>query len=74
MVAPIMKSMAGKGIAGRMQAIRELQQAGLFDPGGKKTLRVKKGTGKRLTSKERAKLKKQRDRDERRKRREEKGR
>ena len=33
MMAPIMKTMAGKGMADRMQAIRELQGGGLLDPG-----------------------------------------
>ena len=69
LMAPIMKSLVGKGIAGRLQAIRELQQSGVFDPGGTKMLRTKKGTGKRLTGKERAKLKKQREREERRRKR-----
>ena len=31
MMAPIMKTMAGKGVGGRMQAIRELQDKGLVD-------------------------------------------
>ena len=71
MMAPIMKSMAGKGMAGRMQAIRELQQSGLLDPGRAGLPRMKKGTGKRLTAKERAKLKKLRERESRRRRRQE---
>jgi signal recognition particle subunit SRP54 len=69
MMAPIMKSMAGKGMAGRMQAIRELQESGMLDPGNTRMPRTKKGTGKRLTAKERAKQKKQRDREKRRRRR-----
>jgi signal recognition particle subunit SRP54 len=69
MMAPIMKSMAGQGFAGRMQMIRELQQAGIMDPGNTQVGRIKKGTGKRLTPKERAKLKKQREKENRRKRR-----
>ena len=71
MMSPIMKAMAGKGIGQRMSALRELQQAGLFNPGSK-GLRVKQGTGKRLTPKEKAKLKKQRERELRRKKRKEK--
>ena len=56
-----------------MAAIRELQRSGLMDPGGRGP-KVKKGdTGKRLTSKERAKLKKQREKELRRKKRKEKG-
>lgn len=68
MMSPIMKAMAGKGLGQRMSALRELQSAGMFDPGSK-GVKVKKGTGKRLTPKERAKLKKQRERDLRRKKR-----
>jgi signal recognition particle subunit SRP54 len=71
LMAPIMRSMAGKGMAGRMQAIRELQQSGLLDPGGAGLPKVKKGTGKRLTPKERSKLKKLREREIRRRRRQE---
>ncbi|MDA1055943.1 MAG: signal recognition particle protein [Planctomycetota bacterium] len=67
MMAPVMKSMAGKGMAGRMQAIRELQQSGALDPGGGGMMAKPKGnTGKRLSPKEKAKLKKQREREMRR--------
>ena len=69
---PIMRSMAGKGMRGRMDAIRELQQGGLLDPGSRGP-KVKKGTGKRLTPKERARLKKLRDKEQRRKKREVRG-
>jgi signal recognition particle subunit SRP54 len=69
MMAPLMKSMAGKGMAGRLQAIRELQSSGLFDPGSQGMPRTKKGTGKRLTTKEREKLRKTRDKELRHKRR-----
>jgi len=68
-VAPIMKSMAGKGMGGRLQAIRELQQAGALDPGANLMPRQKVGTGKRLSTKEKAKLKKQRDKELRRRKR-----
>ena len=68
-MAPIMKSMAGQGMAGRMQAIRELQQSGMLDPGGAGMPRVKKGTGKRLTPKERARQKKLREKEKRRRKR-----
>jgi signal recognition particle subunit SRP54 len=72
MMAPIMKSMAGKGMAGRMQAIRELQQSGALAPGGG-MMKPKGNTGKRLSPKERAKLKKQRDREIRRAKRQGRG-
>jgi len=72
MMAPIMKAMAGKGVGERMQAIRELQSSGMLDPGSRGP-KIKKGTGKRLSPKERAKLKKQRERELRRKKRMRKG-
>ena len=68
MMAPIMKGMAGKGMAGRMEAMKELQNSGLLDPGGK-AQKPKQGTGKRLSAKEKAKLKKQRDKELRRRKR-----
>ena len=46
----------------RMQAIQELQKSGMFQPGGKMG-KVKGDTGKRLTSKERAELKKKREKE-----------
>jgi signal recognition particle subunit SRP54 len=67
-MAPLMQNLAGKGIGGRLQAIREMQQSGLLDPGGRMP-RIKKGTGKRLTSQERARLKKMRDKEMRKRRR-----
>jgi signal recognition particle subunit SRP54 len=72
MMAPIMQSMAGKGMGDRMTALRQLQESGMLDPGGKGP-RVKKGTGKRLSPKERAKMKKQREKELRRKKRMERG-
>ncbi len=71
-MAPVMQAMAGKGVSGRMQAIRELQQSGVLDPGSAGP-RVKKGTGKRLSPKERAKLKKQKEKLLRQRRRKGKG-
>ncbi|MFW6169424.1 MAG: signal recognition particle protein, partial [Planctomycetota bacterium] len=68
MMAPIMQTMAGKGPTGRMEAIRELQESGMLDPGGKGP-QTKKGTGRRLSPKEKAKLKKQREKERRRRRR-----
>lgn len=68
MMAPVMKSMAGKGMRGRMQAIQDLQRSGLLDPGSRGP-RTKQSTGKRLTPKERAKIKKQREKDLRKRRR-----
>ncbi|MCA9227341.1 MAG: signal recognition particle protein, partial [Planctomycetales bacterium] len=67
-MAPIMQAMAGKGPGDRMRAIQQLQKSLMADPTGG-GIKTKKGTGKRLTPKERAKLKKQRDKDLRRRRR-----
>jgi len=71
MMSPLMKAMAGKGIGDRMSAIRELQNSGMLDPGSRGP-KMKKGTGKRLTPKERVQLKKQREKELRRKKRAEK--
>jgi signal recognition particle subunit SRP54 len=67
-MAGMMKQMAGKGVRDRMQMVREIQRGALADPGGQ-LAKQKKGTGKRLTPKERIKLKKDRDREQRRKKR-----
>jgi len=68
-MADIMKRMSGMGIRERMRTMQGLTQGGLLNPGGK-LAKQKIGTGKRLTSEERAKLRKQRDREMRRKKRE----
>jgi len=65
----MMEKMAGKGMRERMQMMQEMQSGGMLDPAGKiKT--EKQSTGKRLSGKERAKLRKQRDKELRRKKRE----
>jgi signal recognition particle subunit SRP54 len=69
MMKPMMESMAGKGAGGRMQALQEMQKTGMLDPGARVN-KVKKGTGKRLSQKERAQLKKLREKEQRRKKRE----
>jgi signal recognition particle subunit SRP54 len=69
-MADIMKRMSGMGLRDRMRAMKELQQSGLLNPGAK-LAKQKIGTGKRLTSQERAKLRKEREREIRRKKREE---
>ena len=68
-MADIMKSMSGMGMRGRMQAMQQLSKSGAMDPGAR-LAKQKKGTGKRLSPKERAKLKKQRDKETRRRKRE----
>jgi signal recognition particle subunit SRP54 len=71
MMSPIMKAMAGKGMGERMSALRDLQNSGMLDPGSRGP-KIKKGTGKRLSAKERAKMKKLREREMRRKKRQQK--
>jgi signal recognition particle subunit SRP54 len=70
-MASIMKSMAGRGMSDRMRMVRQLQQGGMLDPGGR-LARQKQGTGKRLTNAEKLKLRKQREKDLRRKKRRQK--
>jgi signal recognition particle subunit SRP54 len=72
MMSPILKGMAGKGMDDRMRMVNEMQRSGMLNPGAK-TAKIKKGTGKRLTPKERAKLRKERERTLRRRRRDERG-
>ncbi len=72
MMSPIMKAMAGKGMGERMSALRDLQNSGMLDPGSRGP-KLKKGTGKRLSPKERAKMKKLREREQRRKKRQQRG-
>ncbi|MCU0877530.1 MAG: signal recognition particle protein [Pirellulaceae bacterium] len=71
-MAPIMKMMAGKGAMGRMQALQDIQKSGMLNPGARMP-KVKGDTGKRLTSKEKADLKKRREKELRKKQREQKG-
>jgi len=68
-MAQIMKRLAGMGLRDRMRAVQELAQGGMLTPGGR-IAKQKKGTGKRLSSKEKARLRKLRERELRRKRRE----
>jgi signal recognition particle subunit SRP54 len=70
-MADTMKSMSGMGMKDRFKRIQALQQGGMMDPGARLG-REKKGTGKRLTSDERNKLKKQREKEMRKKNREQK--
>lgn len=67
-MAPLMRGMAGEGLMGRLKKVRELQAGGLFNPGAQ-LMREKKGTGKRLSSKEKADLRKQREKELRRRKR-----
>jgi signal recognition particle subunit SRP54 len=67
-MADIMKRMSTMGIRGKMQAMQELTQTAAANPAAR-LARQKVGSGKRLTSAERAKLKKQRDKESRRRKR-----
>lgn len=64
-LATVMKQMAGMGVRDRMKMARQMQNDAMANPAGQLT-KKKVGTGKRLTPKEKAKLKKQRDKERRR--------
>jgi signal recognition particle subunit SRP54 len=66
----MMTSMAGKGIRERMQMVKQIQSGLMNNPNG--LARQKVGTGKRLTNAEKAKLRKQREKEIRRRKREQK--
>jgi len=70
-MAAMMKGMAGLGMRERMQQVQRMQ-AQLADPGAR-LAKPKGDTGKRLTADERRKLKKQREKDARRRKREARG-
>ena len=68
-MAAMVKQMASMSMMDKIRALTGLGQAGAFNPGAQ--LRAAKGnTGKRLSPKEKEKLRKQREKDERKKRRE----
>ena len=58
---PIMQGMAGQGVGGRMQMMNQLKNSGMMNDPTMQGMKVKKGTGKRLTKKEKEKLKRERD-------------
>jgi len=68
-MADIMKQMSGMGMKGRMQAMQELGKTAMANPGGKFS-KQKKGTGKRVSPREKSKIKKLRDKELRRRKRE----
>jgi signal recognition particle subunit SRP54 len=70
-MAAMMKGMAGLGMRERMQQVQRMQ-AQLTNPAAR-LAKPKGDTGRRLTADERRKLKKQRDKDERRRRRQARG-
>ena len=68
-ISDMMKRMSGMGTRERMVAMKQLTEGGMLDPGAKFG-KTKGGTGKRLSPKERTKIKKQREKELRRKKRE----
>ncbi len=64
-MSPLVKQMAGMGMRDRMRKVQELTRSGALNPGAQ-LAKAKKGTGKRLTSQEKARLRKQREKDARR--------
>ncbi len=58
---PLMQGMAGKGAGDRMKMMQQLQSSGAMNDPTMKGLKVKKGTGKRLSPAERARQRKQRE-------------
>jgi signal recognition particle subunit SRP54 len=64
----MMERMAGMGIRERMKYAREIQKKAMSDPSGQ-LQREKKGTGKRLSNSEKKQLKKEREKEARRRKR-----
>jgi signal recognition particle subunit SRP54 len=71
-MSALMKQMAGKSIGDRLKSIQQMGKGGMLNPGAMLT-KAKVGTGKRLTADERNKLKKLREKEARRRKRQEKG-
>jgi signal recognition particle subunit SRP54 len=63
---PLMQGMAGKGVGDRMKMMQQLQSSGAMEDPTMRGLKVKKGTGKRLTPAQKAKQRKERERMRRR--------
>jgi signal recognition particle subunit SRP54 len=72
-MADMMKKVGGMSMRERMGLFRSLPSSGLLNPGAK-LARPKQSTGKRLTSKEKADMRKQREKEARRRKREQRGR
>jgi signal recognition particle subunit SRP54 len=63
---PLMQGMAGQGAGDRMKMMQQLQASGAMSDPNMRGLKVKKGTGKRLSKQEREKMKRERDKMKRR--------
>ena len=68
-MAQVMTAMAGKGMREKMKMVQQLQSGMAANPDGQLT-RKKQASGKRLSPQEKAKLKKQRDKELRKRKRE----
>jgi signal recognition particle subunit SRP54 len=71
-MADLMKKMSTMGMRDRMRTMQQMTQSGMLNPGAQ-LMKQKKGTGKRLTSAEKARLRKLREKEARRKKRDERG-
>ncbi len=60
---PLMQGMAGQGVGDRMKMMQQLQASGAMSDPSMGGLRVKKSTGKRLSNEERERIRKQRDKE-----------
>ncbi len=69
-MADMMKRMSSMGLRDRMKTMQQLGSSGMLDPGAK-LAKAKVGTGKRLTPQEKARLRKVREKELRRRKREE---
>ncbi len=58
---PMMQAMSGSGAGERMRMMQQLQSSGAMMDPSMRGMKMKKGTGKRLSNAEREKLKKERD-------------
>jgi signal recognition particle subunit SRP54 len=72
-MADLMKKIGGMSMRERMNAFKSLPSSGLLNPGAK-LAKVKQSTGKRLSSQEKAALRKQREKEARRRKRDQRGR
>jgi signal recognition particle subunit SRP54 len=58
---PLMQGMAGKGAGDRMKMMQQLQSSGAMNDPNMQGMKMKKGSGKRLSPSERAKQKRERE-------------
>lgn len=68
----VMSQMAGDNMFERLKKVQQMQQSGMLNPGAQ-LMREKKGTGKRLSSQEKADLRKMREKELRKRKRQERG-